>query len=137
MRFAIIATAAVLGLFLSRAVLAEEQSESVCSDAQTTIEIGDCVRKAFDKADAELNEVWKQVMKTFKPNDYMTAEELKAWKDALLASQRAWVDFKENDCKAVSYEWWGGSGASNAVMFCQLDHTTSRTKDLKERYLDR
>ena len=133
--FIIPAVTVALAPPVSRPSLAEEQS--VCADAQTTIEIGDCVRKAFDKADAELNDVWKQVMQTFKPNDYMAAKDLKTWKDMLTASQRAWVEFKEKDCESVSYEWWGGSGASNAVMFCLLDHTTSRTKDLKERYLDR
>ena len=131
----VMAAIVVLTLLVSRPSLAEEQS--ICADAQTTVEIGECVRKAFDEADAELNVVWKQVMQTFKPNDYMTAKELKTWKDTLTASQRAWIDFKENDCKSVSYEWWGGSGASNAVMFCLLDHTARRTQDLKERYLDR
>ena len=113
------AVTVALALLVSRPSLAEEQS--VCADAQTTIEIGDCVRKAFDKADAELNDVWKQVMQTFKPNDYMAAKDLKTWKDMLTASQRAWVEFKEKDCESVSYEWWGGR-ALNAVMFCLLDH---------------
>lgn len=136
MRNAII-TVAALGLGLLLASSAGAEDEAICADAQTTVEIGECVRKAFDEADAELNLVWAQVMKTFKPNDYMPAKELKTWKETLTASQRAWIEFKENDCKAVSYEWRGGSGASNAVVFCLLEHTTRRTEDLKARYLDR
>ena len=113
------------------------QEQPVCADAQTTIEIGDCVRRAYDTADAELNAVWKKVMASFKTKDYMPAKTLKGWKETLLASQRAWITFKEEDCAAVGYEWYGGTGRSNAEVFCLLDHTTARTKDLKARFLDR
>lgn len=131
----IVAACAASGVLLPASVRAEEAS--VCADAQTTVEIGECVRKAYDRADAELNAVWKQAMATVARADYMAPKDRKAWKETLLASQRAWVQFKEKDCEAVGYDWWGGSGASNAVVFCWLDHTTARTKDLKERYLDR
>lgn len=113
------------------------EDQAVCADAQTTVEIGECVGKAYKAADAELNAVWKKVMATFASNDYMPADAQKAWKETLLASQRSWIAFKEEDCKAVGYEWYGGSGRSNAEVFCLLDHTTARTKDLKARFLDR
>ncbi|MEM9590987.1 MAG: lysozyme inhibitor LprI family protein [Pseudomonadota bacterium] len=113
------------------------ENQPVCANAQTTIEIGECVRKAFNEADAELNAVWKKVMASFETVDYMPADDLKAWKDTLLASQRDWIKFKEEDCAAVGYEWFGGTGRSNAEVFCLLDHTTARTKDLKARFLDR
>ncbi|WP_083241147.1 lysozyme inhibitor LprI family protein [Methyloceanibacter stevinii] len=123
------------GLLAGSSALAQEKA--ICDNAQTTIEIGECVSREYKKADAELNAVWKQVMATFKNNDYMPAEDLKAWKDTLLASQRDWIKFKEEDCDAVGYEWYGGTGRSNAVVFCLLDHTTARTKDLKARFLER
>lgn len=131
----ILALGLCLGLMMASSV--EAQEAGPCDDAQTTIEIGECVSKAYKAADAELNTVWKEVMGTFAKNDYMPAADLKTWKETLLASQRAWIKFKEEDCETVRYEWWGGSGASNAIVFCLLDHTTARTKDLKARYLDR
>ncbi|WP_108682965.1 lysozyme inhibitor LprI family protein [Methyloceanibacter sp. wino2] len=126
-----------LGTSLLAAGPAFAEEKSICDNAQTTIEIGECVGKEYKKADAELNAVWKEVMATFKNNDYMPAEDLKAWKDTLLASQRDWIKFKEEDCEAVGYEWFGGTGRSNAVVFCLLHHTTARTKDLKARFLER
>lgn len=39
--------------------------------------------------------------------------------------------------ESVCYEWFGGTGRSNAVVVCLLDHTTTRTKDLKACFLDR
>ena len=76
-------------------------------------------------------------MASLKGADLLPGKELQAWRETLLASQRVWVRFKEKDCEAVGYEWFGGSGASNAVVSCWLDHTTARTKDLKARYIDR
>ena len=75
-------------------------------------------------------------MATFKSNDYMPADDLKTWRETLLASRRDWIKFKEEDCEAVGYEWFGGTGRSNAFIFCMLDRTTTRTKDLKTRFLD-
>lgn len=124
-----------IGLLVTAPAFAEDQP--ICPDAQTTIEIGECVSKEYDKADAELNAVWKKVMTSFKKNDTMPAKDLKAWKETLLASQRDWVKFKEQDCDAVGYEWFGGTGRSNALVFCLLDHTTARTKDLKARFFER
>lgn len=64
-----------IGLLLTEPAFAEDQS--ICPDAQTTIEIGECVSKEYDKADAELNAVWKKVMATFEKNDTMPAKDLK------------------------------------------------------------
>ena len=68
--------------------------------------------------------------------DHMPAQERKARKEELLESQRAWITFKSRDCDAVGFEWWGGTGASGAILSCLLEHTTVRTKDLRARYLD-
>jgi uncharacterized protein YecT (DUF1311 family) len=124
-----------IGLLVTAAAFAEDQP--ICPDAQTTIEIGECVSKEYDKADAELNAVWKKVMASFKKNDYLPAEAVKEWKDTMLAAQRDWIAFKEADCDAVGFEWYGGTGQGNAITFCLLGHTTARTKDLKARFLER
>lgn len=109
-----------------------------CTNAETNVALNECLGKAYPKADKELNVVWKKVMKTITDADYLTPEQRDAWKKELREAQRAWVQFKEHDCNgAVRYEWWGGSGASAAITSCLLSKTEARTKDLKERYLDR
>lgn len=108
-----------------------------CNALQTNAEISDCLQKAYREADAELNAVWKRVLGSVERADYMSAEKRADWKDELRKAQRAWVEFKEHDCKgAVGFEWDGGSGAGGAVSSCMLDHTTARTEDLRGRYLD-
>jgi uncharacterized protein YecT (DUF1311 family) len=108
-----------------------------CGSLSSNVEIGNCLQKAYQQADAELNKVWKQVLGSVDRADYMSAEKRAAWKDALQKAQRAWIEFREHDCKgAVGFEWDGGSGAGGAITSCMLGHTGVRTEDLRNRYLN-
>jgi uncharacterized protein YecT (DUF1311 family) len=122
-------------LVLALAGPAAAQDEPDCDG--NNVELTACVWDAYKKADAELNTVWKKVLATIEPSEYLPADAARTWKDDLVAGQRAWVTFKEKDCDAVAYEWYGGSGANMAVGDCLYGHTVARTRDLKQRYLDR
>ena len=113
------------------------RAQGPCDNAMNTITIRACLDKAYAQADVELNAVWKQVMAQLADADPMPAKERKAWKEELLESQRAWIKFKEHDCDAAGFEWFGGTGAPGAILSCLLEHTEARTKDLRARYLDR
>lgn len=131
--------AAVLGGLAWLGAVGGDQADAAdpCAEAATTIAMRECLDKAYTRADAELNAVWKKVMAQVGGADYLPAKERKAWKEELLVSQRAWIEFKEHDCDAVGFEWYGGSGAGGAILSCLLEHTEARTSDLKARYLDR
>jgi uncharacterized protein YecT (DUF1311 family) len=97
-----------------------------------------CVFQAYEAADRDLNRVWKQVLATIKPEDYLPADAAEQWKGHLVAAQRAWVTFKEEDCNgATAFEWYGGTGATSAVGLCLYAHTVARSENLRARYLDR
>ena len=101
----------------------------------TTVEMTKCVWDAYEEADAELNALWPDILAGITPSDGMPAEAARAWKGGLIAAQRAWVTFKEQDCEgAVAYEWYGGTGANTAVGACLYEHTRARIDDLRERY---
>ncbi|HET7714102.1 MAG TPA: lysozyme inhibitor LprI family protein [Bauldia sp.] len=109
-----------------------------CGNATSNIEIGNCTYAAYQAADKELNDIWPKVLAYIdSQTDYMPADALQKWKATIVAAQKAWVTFKESDCGAVQYEWWGGSGAGIAETSCLYAHTAQRVEDLKERYLDR
>jgi len=108
----------------------------VCDDAMSTAEMRGCLEKAYLAADAELNAVWKKVMAHVAGADYLPAQAQKDWREELLEAQRAWITFKERDCGAVGFEWYGGSGAPGAVMSCLRAHTMARTENLKARFPD-
>lgn len=114
------------------------QEADVCAGAESNLALKECLGKAYQNADKELNVVWKRVRGSVDGADHLTPEQRGAWKKELREAQRAWVQFKEHDCNgAVLYEWWGGSGAGGAISSCLLGHTKARTEDLKSRYLDR
>jgi uncharacterized protein YecT (DUF1311 family) len=97
-----------------------------------------CIWERYEAADKELNAAWKDVLATIAPSDFMTAAQAAEWKARLLAAQRAWVTFKDEDCNgAVAYEWLGGTGANAAVGACLYAHTRARIDDLRVRYLNR
>jgi uncharacterized protein YecT (DUF1311 family) len=109
-----------------------------CDNATSNIEIGNCVLAAYQKADKELNAIWPKVLAYIDgQSDYMPPDAQQKWKATIVAAQKAWVSFKEQDCGAVQYEWWGGSGAGIAETTCLYSHTAQRVEDLKSRYLDR
>lgn len=110
-------------------------AQAVCEHAASNVELGGCLAKEYERADAELNRVWKLVRKSIDASDYVPADQRKIWQQVLLEGQRGWILLKENDClQAVPFEWYGGSGAGNAAMSCALEMTLERTKDLKARY---
>lgn len=108
-------------------------------DASADVGLYDCATKAFQKADAELNAVWKQALATIgqdSADGTLAAAQVGEWKNDLVAAQKAWNTFKDMDCnEARSFEYWGGSGRSLAVLSCQYEYTIARTKDLQARYL--
>ena len=109
--------------------------QAACENATTTVEMGGCLEKEYQRADADLNRVWKLVQKSIEASDYVPADQREIWKQVLLEGQRGWIKLKENDClKAVPYEWYGGSGAGVAAMSCAVEMTEARTAALKARY---
>jgi uncharacterized protein YecT (DUF1311 family) len=108
-----------------------------CGDGPNVV-MTQCIWERYEAVDKELNAVWKDVLATIAPSDFMAAEQVAEWKARLLAAQRAWVTFKEEDCNgAVAYEWLGGTGANAAVGACLYTHTRARIDDLRSRYLNR
>jgi uncharacterized protein YecT (DUF1311 family) len=120
------------------AVPAIAQDVPGCDNATSNVEIGNCVYAAYQKADKELNDIWPKVLAYIDTqSDYVPPDALQKWKATIVAAQKAWVSFKESDCGAVQFEWWGGSGAGIAETSCLYAHTAQRVDDLKERYLER
>jgi uncharacterized protein YecT (DUF1311 family) len=97
--------AALVWLGGAYAAAQAEEPGAECVSATSNVEIKVCLAKAYERADKELNAVWKEVIANVNDADTLPAKERKAWKDELLESQRAWIQFKEHDCDAVGYEW--------------------------------
>lgn len=100
-----------------------------------------CAMRAFEQADSELNAVWRRVLASIDAHrsdavGELTPAQAAEWKNDLIAAQKAWNSFKDEDCDgARSFEYWGGSARALAVLSCKYEYTVARTRDLKIRYL--
>jgi uncharacterized protein YecT (DUF1311 family) len=85
-----------------------------------TIKILDCMSAETQKQDAKLNDNYKKLM----------AEQSAGQKKSLLEAQRAWIQFRDTNCRFY-YDPEGGSAARMASNECYLNMTTDRAKELK------
>ena len=101
---------------------ADEREEDPCPDARTQQDLNLCASRAFQKADAELNKLYQQLMK-----DAGAGE-----KARLRAAQVAWLKFRDAHCE---YEAFGNTGGSIYPMvhsFCLAEVTEERAKQFRD-----
>ena len=100
----------------------DEADEGPCPEAMTQHAMNQCAAQEFQKADAELNKIYRELVK-----DAGAAEKAK-----LRAAQLAWIKFRDAHC---DYEAFGNTGGSIYPMvhgFCRARVTRERTNQFKE-----
>ena len=107
--------------------------------AQTQAEMNEQAVRDFNRADAALNAQYK-VTQAFMVNLYTQskaslppAERKGLSSEAmLLASERAWLRFRDAQCELENYQSIGGTIHGFGVTMCMTDLTLKRTKQLKD-----
>jgi uncharacterized protein YecT (DUF1311 family) len=97
----------------------------LCDDPQTQADMNYCAKYSFERADGELNDVYGRLKA-----GYSQYAEPKA---ALVKAQRAWVAFRDAECKQDEAAVDGGSAAPMIVLQCNARLTIARTDQLQER----
>lgn len=129
--------ALLLAVFaLAPAAHAEEEEDKIdCSNAMSTVEMNHCAGLELEKADAELNKVYKMALARIPEMAGEPPFDAKSWEGVLRASQRAWVTFRDAECDGhAPMSWGGGTGTTVAVLGCKTSLTEARTKMLKDQY---
>lgn len=114
---------------------AQEDPPIDCANAQTQADMNSCSALDFEKADKELNAVYKQAMKNSVEADKQAAEMGPDYVGAvaeLKKAQRAWIDYRDGHCDAMSREALGGSMQPMLINGCAARMTEARTKELRE-----
>lgn len=125
----------IFALAAASAARAEDEDRIDCNNAMSTVEMNYCEGLDFDKADAELNKVYKMALGSIPDIAMEPPFDAKSWEEALRASQRAWVAFRDAECERhVPMGWTGGTGTTVAVLGCKSSLTRARTKSLKDQY---
>lgn len=134
MRFAkTIAVAATV--CFSPVAYAQEDPPVDCANAQTQMDMNQCAYEDFEKADRELNAVYKKAMVSQVELDKQSAEMSPVYVGAVKAlkkAQRAWIDYRDGQCEGMGYQASGGSMQGMLIDGCKASLTQARTKELRE-----
>lgn len=102
---------------------------NVCPNADTTMEIIECVNAAYEVADQRMTSEWKRAFARMKEMDADKANRQRgpSYAQALLDSQRKWIAFRDSHCRLEGYRMRGGSGQGYSTTICLIDLTKDRT----------
>ena len=95
--------------------------------AQTQAEMNQTASNAYKQADAELNQVYQQILSAYSDDEVFL--------QALKESQRNWIKFRDSEVK-MKYPprepGWYGSIHGMCISYYKADLTNQRTTKLKE-----
>ena len=115
---------------LSGMALADDKAD--CADAKTQLELNVCASQDYKAADAALNAAYKKAMASMKDTDSYLPKGEKNAADALLAAQRAWIDYRDKACEAETFQVKGGSMEPMIYAECMTRITRERSAALDE-----
>ena len=110
----------------------EDVRDVDCNNAMTQVDMNQCAAEDYRKADAAMNAQWAETRAAMLAWDKATppSDDNGAAK-RLLASQRAWLAFRDAACDVEGYSVEGGSMQPLVISSCLAALTTRRTEELK------
>lgn len=98
-----------------------------CANPQTQAEMNICAGKAFEAADAVLNQVYQKLMSMLDD----------AEKAQLKEAETAWLKYRDTNCEFVADQFKGGSMRPMIYAGCLADMTKKRTTELRTQIKER
>ncbi|WP_343314227.1 lysozyme inhibitor LprI family protein [Brucella sp. BE17] len=99
-------------------------ASSECDNAQDQATMNQCANENFIKSDEQLNSHYREIEKRLSDNDDA--------KKLLVASQRAWIKFRDAECDFAASGTAGGSVQPMILAMCKDSLTTDRNKQFSE-----
>jgi uncharacterized protein YecT (DUF1311 family) len=94
-----------------------------------------CLLEMNRRTELQLNGEWRLTQEKARAADRGDPPDPKrgdvTYAQALLESQRAWLAFRDKQCRIESYEMRGGSGQSEIGFSCTIDMARDRIAQLK------
>ena len=95
-----------------------------CQGNLDTVQLYDCFAAASNRADGELNGVYKQIRGILEPDD----------QKRLLEAQRIWLQYRDATCSAARQLYGQGTAGPPAEVACREELTRERVAVLKTTY---
>lgn len=103
-----------------------------CAEPMTQTAMNICATKDYGRADAELNEVWRELRAVAKAADEYPHDDSQPGNWATqLEAQRAWLAYRDAHCRLVSYDARGGSLQPLLTANCRAELTRERTQSMR------
>ena len=104
-----------------------------CADPQTQAAMNQCAGQAYAEADAAMTRQWKVTFAYMKRRDAGDTSRGGGfgYAGAVLASQRAWLKYRDTECVIEGGEFAGGSAQPTTQAQCRTQLTKARTQQLK------
>lgn len=93
-----------------------------CNNAETQLEMNQCINADYKKADKELNSTYQQALKS------TSGEQTALFRKA----QKKWIEYRDADCQSQTFASHEGSINSMNIGLCLKAKTEQRTKELKD-----
>lgn len=132
-----IALAAIVLVTATAPALARDRAgpKIDCENAFSTYEINACADRDYRKADKKLNRAYQDALRSVDDVSGGGPYDSKTWTKSLRTSQRAWIGFRDAECKGHTPKHWGGGTATTSqVLGCMKAKTEQRTRELTNAY---
>ena len=102
-------------LSLSLALTLQPMTEAECANASSQMEMTACATQRFERADAELNALYRRLTASARQTDRspdngrVEGDDRPGEEATLREAQRAWVTYREAHCRGEGYAERGGS----------------------------
>ncbi len=103
-----------------------------CKDPQDQQSMNQCAGLDYEKADKQLNKLWPSIKGSAEENDKNVDAANGGYTKALIASQKAWLAFRDAECTWEGFQAHGGSMEPMLVNGCLARVTNERIKQLKD-----
>lgn len=125
-------------IFAPLLLLAAQDVPVDCAKAVAQTDMNQCAYRAYQKADRAMNAQWRVTLAAMRRWDRSTAKDGLGPPPAqlLLASQRAWLAYRDAQCRIEGQYARGGTMQPMLESSCMETLTIRRTEELQELITD-
>ncbi len=110
---------------------ASAQNQNPCQTQRNTIEINDCAKLTLAEKDKALNAAYQKLLGSLVAEDKTDKANYADVRKQLVEAQRAWISYRDNDCKAKYTLYEMGTIRGAVYWGCMIERTEQRTSELQ------